>query len=413
VAPLPCSLLLLLAAGAIAGAPGDAAPSAPSRDAERQQIRGALLVPEALPALAAERYGQVEVATGVIAERVSYATDYGLRVPAIVYRPKQKPAGKMPGLIVVNGHGGDKYSWYAFYAGILYARAGAAVLTYDPIGEGERNAQRKNGTRQHDRNLEPEEMGRRMGGLMMTDVMQAVSYLAQRPDVDAGRLAAMGYSMGSFVLGLACAAETRLHACVLVGGGNLDGEGGYWDSSSKKMCQAIPYQAMKFLGDRGAALYDLHAATLVWNGSADDVVSISRMGANFFEDLRHRAAVLHGSDAFEFGFTPGGGHRPYFLTRPVALWLEKRLGFPDWTAEAIATMPETHISEWARKNGVFLDKLYATELREGGTRALGTGVPAVAHDLLDTLPEDVWQREKEKYAYETWVKAARARVKSE
>jgi len=49
----------------------------------------------------------------------------------------------MPGLIVVNGHGGDKYSWYAFYAGILYARAGTVVVTYDPIGEGERNAGRK------------------------------------------------------------------------------------------------------------------------------------------------------------------------------------------------------------------------------------------------------------------------------
>src|SRR5262249_55373130 len=149
-----------------------------------KQIRAALFVPDPLPALAAENYGQVEVAPGVVAERVSYATDYGLRVPAIIYRP-QRPAGKLPGLIVVNGHGGDKYSWYAFYSGILYARAGAVVLTYDPIGEGERNAQRKNGTRQHDRDLEPiEQMGRRMGGLMMTDVMQAVSYLAERPDVD-------------------------------------------------------------------------------------------------------------------------------------------------------------------------------------------------------------------------------------
>jgi dienelactone hydrolase len=169
----------------------------------------------------------------VIAERVSYATGYGLRVPAIVYRPAAA-GGKMPGLVAVNGHGGDKYSWYAFYAGILYARAGAVVVTYDPIGEGERNAQRKSGTRQHDRDVDPPEMARRMGGLMMTDVMQAVSYLAQRPDVDAQRLAAMGYSMGSFVLGLTCAVETRLHSCVLVGGGNLDGEGGYWDSSSKR-----------------------------------------------------------------------------------------------------------------------------------------------------------------------------------
>jgi dienelactone hydrolase len=372
----------------------------------RAQIRAALRVPETLPEIAVESYGQVDVAPGVVAERVSYATDYGLRVPAMVYRPAQRPAGRMPGLIVVNGHGGDKYSWYAFYAGILYARAGAVVLTYDPIGEGERNLQRKSGTRQHDRNVEPEEMGRRMGGLMMTDVMQAVSYLAARPDVDAKRLAAMGYSMGSFVLGLACAAETRLSACVLVGGGNLDGEGGYWDSSSKKMCQAIPYQAMKFLGDRGAELYKLHAATLVWNGSADDVVAMPKVGAGFFEDLRKRA-----NNHFEFGFTAGGGHRPYFVTRPAAAWLAQKLGFANWTADAIAKMPETHISEWAAANHVAMDSQYATELREGGTMALGSGVPGVAHELLNALPPERWQKEKEKYVYETWVKEARARVK--
>ena len=76
-----------------------------------------------------------------------------MRIPVILYRPARAPAGKAPGLIVVNGHGGDKYSWYSFYTGILYAKAGATVLTYDPIGEGERNAQRKSGTRQHDRNV--------------------------------------------------------------------------------------------------------------------------------------------------------------------------------------------------------------------------------------------------------------------
>jgi dienelactone hydrolase len=395
---------LLLPAAALPG----------THEEQRRQIRSALFVPDPLPALQPESYGQSEIAPGVIAERVSYATAYGLRVPAIVYRPAQKPAGRMPGLIVVNGHGGDKYSWYAFYSGILYAQAGATVLTYDPIGEGERNAQRSHGTRQHDRNLEPAEMGKRMGGLMMTDVMQAVTWLAQRPDVDASRIAAMGYSMGSFVLGLACAAETRLNSCVLVGGGNLDGEGGYWDSSSKKMCQAIPYQSMKFLGDRGAALYALHAdrgSTLVWNGTADDVVSIPRTGPGFFEDLQRRTIALHGSpkNVFEFGFTEGTGHRPYFVTRPVALWLEKRLDFPNWTAESIARLPETHILEWAEKGGVSIEKPYATELREGGTRALGTGVPALKADQLNAIPEDRWQRDKEKYVYETWEKAARAR----
>ena len=379
------------------------------------EIKAALFVADPLPALQTQTYGQFEVAPGVIAERISYATDYGLRVPAIVYRPRQLPAGKIPGLIVVNGHGGDKYSWYAFYSGILYAQAGAAVLTYDPIGEGERNAQRKNGTRQHDHNVDPPEMGKRMGGLMITDVMQAVSYLASRPDVDPKRLAAMGYSMGSFVLGLTCAVETRLNSCVLVGGGNLDGEGGYWDSSSKKMCQSIPYQTLKFLGDRGAVLYHLHAArgsTLVWNGSADDVVGLPGMGQVFFEDLRRRTIALHGSDqnVFDFGFESGGGHRPYFLTRPVALWLQALLKFPNWTATSIARMPETHILEWAAQNNVFMDKLYATELREGGTRALGTGVPAVPHDSLNALPLAQWERDKDQYVYETWLREAKSRL---
>ena len=125
--------------------------------------------------------------------------------------------------------------------GAFFAKAGAFVITYDPIGEGERNAERKSVTRQHDISVPPEEMGRRMAGLMINDVRQAVSYLAQRPEVDPNRIAAAGYSMGSFVLGITCAIETRLHACVLVGGGNLDGPGGYWDRSGHTMCQAIPW----------------------------------------------------------------------------------------------------------------------------------------------------------------------------
>jgi dienelactone hydrolase len=294
---------------------------------------------------------------------------------------------------------------------MLYAKAGAMVLTYDPIGEGERNAQRKSGTRQHDLKVAPDEMGRRMGGLMITDVEQAFSYLSQRPEVDPERIAAVVYSMGSFVLSLACAVETRLKACVLAGGGNLDGPGGYWDSS-KPMCQAIPYRSLAFLGDRGAAIYDLHAArggTLIFNGSADDVVAIPRMGPGFFEDLRKRVIAVHGSEnLFDFDFEPGAGHRPYFVTRPVAIWLDKRLHFPSWQGADLTKMPDTHISEWAQQNNVAMDRSYATEVREGGTRALGTGFPGIAHDTLNTLPPERWEREKDRYVYESWIEKAKA-----
>jgi hypothetical protein len=51
------------------------------------------------------------------------------------------------------------------------------------------------------------------------------------------------------------------------------------------MCQSIPYQSLSFLGDRGAAIYDLHAfrgPTLIFNGAEDAVVAIPKMGSRFF-----------------------------------------------------------------------------------------------------------------------------------
>jgi dipeptidyl aminopeptidase/acylaminoacyl peptidase len=351
-----------------------------------------------------------------VAERVTYATQFGLRVPAILYLPKERRE-KVPALIVVNGHGGDKYSWYAFYAGILYARAGAAVLTYDPIGEGERNRERRSGTRAHDQKLEPREMGQRLGGLLVTDLMQAAAYLGSRPEVDPRRIGAVGYSLGSFVTALVGAVEPRLRACVLAGGGNLDGPDGYWDNS-KPMCQGIPYQSLRFLGDRPAALYALHAArgpTLIVNGLADSVVGIPRHGhdAKFFQELQARTARLKGSreGVFDYHLIPDVSHRPFFVTRPVALWLERHLDFPNWTDASLRSLPETHITRWATAYDVPLDPSYASEDREGGTRALGENVPALSRATLSVFSRDEWEREKSRLLYESWVEAARAQIK--
>ena len=319
----------LLLVAALVASHARAEPLTPDRVNElRAQIRRNFFVSDPLPALAAQTHRRFAPAAGVAAEAVTYATEFGTRVTAILYLPDPLPkGGKVPGFIVVNGHGGDKYAWYSHYTGIAFARAGAAVLTYDQAGEGERSATRKSGTREHDRLKGDETMARRLEGLMITDVMQAVSYLSTRPEVDAARIGAGGYSLGSFVLALSGAVEPRLRACVMVGGGNLDGPGGYWDKSSKTMCQGLPYQSLSFLGDRPAVIYALHAArgpALAWNGRADSVVSMQKTQEPFFEDLRARVTALHGSadGVLEFGFTDGGSHRPYWLTRPAALWLE-------------------------------------------------------------------------------------------
>ncbi len=310
-----------------------------------------------------------------------------------------------------------KSSWYAYWAGILYARAGAVVLTYDPIGEFERHWEKKSSTRQHDTDLNSDDLARRLSGLMITDIMQSARYLAQRSDVDPKSISVLGYSMGSLVSSFACAIDTSLHACVLVGGGDLDGPGGYWDTSAK-MCQGIPYQSLNVLGDRGPIIFGLNAKrgpTLVYNGTADKVVDIPNHGEDFFAQLREKTIALLGTkkDVFDYQFQPDGGHRPYFLTKSVALWLNDKLKFPNWTKKQLLAMPETRVSEWSTQNHL-APTSPDYELHEGGTMALGSDVPAIPRTDLQAIPDTIWNAEQDNYVYESWrdrAKQAKAPAK--
>ncbi len=374
----------------------------------REQIMHTLYISDAPPALAPKHYGSFIPAPGVIAEKLTYGSEFGMRVPVVVYRPA-KERGRLPAIVVVNGHGGDKYSWYSFYTGILYARAGAVVVTYDPIGEGERNPERRSGTRLHDRIVNAPHYAQRLSGLMITDVMQAVRYLRQRPDVDPSRIAVAGYSMGSFVAALAGAVDPRFDVLVLSGGGDLDGPGGYWENSGKPMCQAIPWKSLSILGDKAAIVYALNqrrGPTYIINGTRDTVVDIPiHHEQPFFDDLARRTMAITGTrnNIFETYFVPGASHRPSWITRPAALWLESKLRFPNWTPSTIETMPETHISEWAAKNHVDMDRGYIQEEREGGVMALGSDIPNVSRNQLNVFSDSEFEHQKRKLIYEMWV----------
>jgi len=378
----------------------------------RQEICSNFFIPQPLPPVDVKIYRTFEPAPGVKAEALSYVTQAGMRVPAILYLPDPLPAAKIPGFVVVNGHGGDKYSWYSYYTGILFARGGAAVLTYDQIGEGERNIDHKSGTRAHDYIKGGPIVARHLAGLMICDAMQAVSCLCERPEVDAHRIAIGGYSLGSFVVALTGAVDTRIHACVLCGGGDLDGPGGYWDKADKPMCEALPYQSLDFLGDRPAVIYALHAArgpTMIFNGLGDTVVAIPSHSQRFFKDMQARTAGLHGTTngVFDYGFAPVDcGHRPYWLTRPVVEWLQKQIDFPNWTEDRIETMPQIKIGDWSAAHHAAIDKLYATPLRESGTPALDADVPGYTHDELNVMTAEQWDNEKTNYILETWLALA-------
>jgi dienelactone hydrolase len=376
-------------------------------DRWRAQIKSALFISDPLPSLSPKSYGTFVPAPGVIAERVSYGTNFGMRIPAIVYRPAQSH-GKLPAIIVVNGHGGDKTTWYAFYTGILYAQAGAVVVTYDPIGADERNSERKSETKTHDIPITGPHSPARMGGLMITDVMQAVSYLGQRPDVDARRIAVLGYSMGSFISTIAGAVDPRIHALLVSGGGDLDGNMGSWDHSAKIMCQAGPYHALSFLPDKSTILYALNqrrGPMLILNGSIDSLVGEPHHFEPFFQDLRARTAALTGSrvNLPESYFFPGVGHRPSWVTRRGALWLEQQLNFPNWTVAKINAMGVIRVGDWSKATGAHINHGFEAEEREGGILALNANVPNIPRADLQAIPNAIWQREKDNFVWESWV----------
>jgi hypothetical protein len=385
----------------------------------RQQMRKALYIPDPLPAPAPESYGNFTPTPGITAERVSYVTGYGLRVPAVVYRPATPPKGKMPAIVVVNGHDADKSSWYSWYTGILYARAAAVVVTYDPIGEGKRNDDHKDFTGEHDKIIsDPPSMPPRLGGLMVTDVMQAVSYLSQRADVAPPRIAVLGFSIGSFVSSLVGAADPRIHSLLLDGGGDLDGPGGYWGAGHAVMCQAAPYKALLFLGDRPAVLFTLSARrgnTFMINGTNDTVVAIPTHGPDFFEDMRKRVIALNGSErgVFTTYFDPGASHSLSWVTHTAAEWLGSQLHFPNWPQDKIADLPTTSIRGWAASVNYPLSNSYALEDRDAGIQAIKADVPLLTTAQTDILSREAWEQRKKDFVYATWVERATAAAQSE
>ncbi len=380
----------------------------------REQIRAALFIPVKGPAIEAKEYGSFSPMPGVVVQKVTYGTRFDMRVPALVYMP-EKPKGKLPAVIIVAGHGGDKASWYEVYAGLLYAKAGAVVITYEPIGENERSGTHLSEAREHDNVIPGDKSQAMMGGIMIGDVIQAVSYAVSRPDVDPKRVAVLGYSMGSFHAALAAAIDPRINALVLSGGGDLDGNGGAWDSSTKLMCQGGPYKALSFLPDKGAILYALHqrsGETLVLNGMEDGLITKPGHTNSFFAGLNSRMSVIAGPKAplIEYKFYDGVAHRPSWVNADAAKWLNKRLHFANWASLEPVETNTTHIAEWVTATGARINKGYIEEPREGGIRAVGTGFTPPTREQLQVVPQAEWEAHKEQY---TWEACARGILKAQ
>jgi dienelactone hydrolase len=165
-------------------------------------------------------------------------------VPAHVVLPRQLPAGRLPAVIFNHSHGGkyklgkdelidgNTYLQAPTYAE-LFARRGYVTIAIDHWLFGGRSGRTES-------SLFKEMLwkGQVLWGMMVYDSIRAVDYLVSRPDVDAGRVATLGLSMGSTMAWWLAAIDTRIKVTVdiccltdfhsLIESKGLDGHGIYY-----------------------------------------------------------------------------------------------------------------------------------------------------------------------------------------
>jgi len=153
----------------------------------------------------------------------------GLKLSAVMHLPEgHQPGQKHPAIIVVHGFGANKDAGNVTVPASLYAQWGYIALRVDMRGCGE-----SEGTPGHVLCMDQVE-----------DVRNAISYLAQRPEVMADRIALSGTSFGGAVVLYTAGVDTRVAAVISAGGwGNgerkLEGQHptpGAWDKF-KRMLQ--------------------------------------------------------------------------------------------------------------------------------------------------------------------------------
>ena len=141
--------------------------------------------------------------------------------------------GRGPAILYHHQHGGmyergkeevitKTYTKLGFATGEALARAGYVVLCIDAYAFGQRRFQGPAGQREEGGAAESALFktflweGKTLWGMMVRDDLLALNYLISRPEVDGGRIAAMGMSMGSTRTWWAAALDERIKAAVSV-----------------------------------------------------------------------------------------------------------------------------------------------------------------------------------------------------
>lgn len=145
--------------------------------------------------------------------RFSYLSEASQRVPGLIVKPAGV-TGRLPVVIALHGTGGNKEGQLPLLKEL--AGRGFLAVAIDARYHGERSKAGKGSADYVSAMLRRYRTGKELPFLYDTvwDVMRLLDYLETRPDADAKRIGAIGFSKGGMELYLAAAVDQRLRVAV-------------------------------------------------------------------------------------------------------------------------------------------------------------------------------------------------------
>ena len=181
-------------------------------------------LPAAPGPLAVQKTGMIE-AEDYLIEKLVFESFPGYFVPALLYKPK-KLGARVPGVLSPCGHStvGKAAGPYQVLH-INLAKRGYVVLTYDPVGQGERSQYWDATRRRSLFNLSCGEhavlgnplylLGTSLARYRIWDGIRGLDYLASLPEVDATRIGCVGNSGGGTLTSYIAALDRRVTAAAI------------------------------------------------------------------------------------------------------------------------------------------------------------------------------------------------------
>lgn len=222
------------------------------------------LTKDSYETLIAPEYGSIDPSVFVESEHIWYDSFDGLKMPAILYKPREIPAGvKLPAIVVV--HGGPTGQWFRGFDPYAQFLVDLGYVVIEPNIRGSTGY----GVKFRDMAL------RDWGGADLEDVACAAQYLKSLPYVDLNRIGVFGGSYGGYMTFIAATKKPDIWKAAVAWVGITDLHKLY-----EKSMEHFKYYFRQQMGD------PVKEAEL-WR---------DRSAINFADNLRAKLLMVHGAN---------------------------------------------------------------------------------------------------------------------